>query len=368
MPHLLTAVLGLACLSSSLGAQTDPTVGAQPLDPPFQTERFEFDVAGQTLVGLLDRPTGRDPSSTVILVHGYGETDVAAGNGYYDLRARLARVGVSTLVWDKPGCGQSGGEFDIDQPVQSSADEVVAAARALGERGFETGPVGLWGISRAGWVAPLAMRDEPDLAFWISVSGPDGKENARYLLRENFRIEGRPPEEVQTLVGEWQARFNTVWQDGTYQDYLDAGPNLDRDPFMAFMGWSTLASEDDFYSYQEGFRTGNLTVDEDDELMVYVPGFASLLASIRRPVLALFGEDDSNVDWRRTAKLYRETVGASADASLTIRVFPGANHNIKVCRACGVREMTSPPWDAPYAEGYHDTIADWLVANSFGER
>lgn len=334
-----------------------------------QTEPFTFDVAGRTLVGLLDRPVGREPRSTVILVHGYGETDVVEGNWYHDLRSQFARVGVSTLVWDKPGCGQSEGEFDIDQPVQSSADEVVAAAHALQERGLlGTGPVGLWGISRAGWVAPLVMRDEPDIAFWISVSGPDGKENARYLLRENFRIEGRSPEEVRTLVGEWQGRFNTVWQGGTYQDYLDAGPTLDADPFVALMGWSTLASENDFYSYQEAFRTGDLTVDEDEGLMVYVPDFASLLASIRRPVLALFGENDSNVDWRRTAGLYRETIGANADASLTIRVFAGANHNIKVCQACGVREMMSPPWDRPYAQGYHDTIADWLVANSFGER
>lgn len=333
-----------------------------------QTEIFSFDVDGNTLVGLLDSPVGRDPMSTIILVHGYGETNVVEGNGFYELRSQFARVGVNTLVWDKPGLGQSEGEFDINQPVASSADEVVAAVRALKEqkiKGSET--VGVWGVSRAGWIAPLAMQQESDIAFWISVSGTDDKENARYLLESNFRLEGRSEQETEVLIAEWQARFNTAWQNGTYEQYLAAAPNLKNDAFMHFMGWGGDVSEEDFYAYQDLFRTGTFIVDEEEGLQIYVPGFREVLGSIDRPMLAVFGEKDTNVDWRKTAALYRETIGTNPAASLTINVFPNADHNLKQTETGGIREMYAQPGGMPLAEGYYEAMLAWLVEQQFGE-
>ena len=97
----------------------------------FQTERFMFETGGNNLVGLLDRPIDRDPAATIIIVHGYGQTKVVEQNWYYELRSQFAHLSINVLVWDKPGCGDSEGEFDINQPVESSADEVIAAIHAL---------------------------------------------------------------------------------------------------------------------------------------------------------------------------------------------------------------------------------------------
>ncbi len=330
-------------------------------------EPFVFEVDGLKLDGLLQMPTERQPLSTLIIVHGYGETNVVEQGWYGDLRARFARIGINTLVWDKPGCGSSEGEFDIDQPVESSAREVVAAVQALRDRRIEgSETIGLWGISRAGWIAPLAMQQDDSIAFWVSVSGTDDQENARYLIESNLRIEGRSESEVEQLVGEWQASFDTLWQDGTYEQYLNAAPNLSRDPFMELMGWGGRASEAQFLADQESFRTGALAVDEQTGLMIYVPGFRELLASIDKPVLALFGEKDTNVDWRKTAELYRETLGANPDASLTIRTFPDANHTLRVCETGGVREMLAQIGSAPYADGYYESMLSWLVEHGFG--
>jgi uncharacterized protein len=122
------------------------------------TQTFSFEVHGNRLVGLLDIPNNQTPTSTIIIVHGYGKTNVVEQNWYSDLRSNFARIGISVLVWDKPGCGQSGGEFDINQPVESSAEEVVAAVHALQAREVMGGQrIGLWGISRAGWIAPLDL-------------------------------------------------------------------------------------------------------------------------------------------------------------------------------------------------------------------
>ncbi|MEN1728711.1 MAG: alpha/beta hydrolase [Pseudomonadota bacterium] len=339
---------------------------AQSDDAPFETERFEFSVGGHQLVGLLDRP--EDPLATIIIVPGYGETRVLEQNAWFGLRSFFAKLGLNVLIWDKRGCGESEGEFDINQPVASSAEEVVAAVQALRSHGL-TGVerIGLWGVSRAGWIAPLAMQAEPDIAFWISVSGTDDKENARYLLESNWRIEGRSEAEVELLVSEWQNGFNTAWQGGSYADYLAATTTLRDNPFMHFMGWGGSVSEADFYAYQAQFESGELRVDPETQLQIVVPDFRPLLSSIDRPVLALFGEKDTNVDWRSTAALYRETLGANPEADLTLLTFPEADHMIQLAETGGVREGRNRT-EARYPPGYAESMRHWLISQGLGRR
>lgn len=334
-----------------------------------KTEPFMFEVHGNRLVGLFDMPTHQTPVSTIIIIHGYGKTNVVERNGYSDLRAHFARIGINVLVWDKPGCGQSEGEFDINQPVESSAEEVVAAVKALKAMGIPgSQQIGLWGISRAGWIAPLAIRSEPSINFWISASGVDDKENARYLLSSNLPIEGRSADETEHLIQAWQRSFDTAWRGEGYQEYLQAASVLSEDPFLQFMGWGKPVTEDAFNAYQELFSKGELSVDEESGLAVYIPNFSKVLSSLDIPVLALFGDMDSNVDWRKTLELYQETIGKNTAAHLSVRVFAGANHNLKQAKTGGVREMFGQPRNTPYAEGYFETITDWLVAHHFGSR
>ncbi len=59
---------------------------------------------------------------------------------------------------------------------------------------------------------------------------------------------------------------------------------------------------------------------------------------------------------------YRETIGANPDAELIVRSIPGANHMLRQARTGGVREQNTESWDWPYAEGYFESMADWLVA------
>lgn len=349
-------------------------IGAEAeLAVEFETTNYVLEVDGQKLDGLFDSPIDRDATATIILVHGYGETNVVAQNWFYDLRSRFARIGINTLVWDKPGCGSSEGTFNSNQSVESSAKEVAVAVQSLRESGAAgTEKIGLWGISRAGWIAPLAMDQDPSIAFWISVSGTDDKENFRYLLESNLLIEGRSEEQTQLLVDEWQARFNLTWQGGSFEESLKAGLNLDQDPFMKYLsgGDDELVDHDiarkNFIEYQRKFETGELLVDEEAELMIYVPEFEGILRKIEKPVLAIFGEKDTVVDWRKTSKLYNETIGLNPAASLVVKTFPNADHNIRQSNTGGIRERgPSDPWP-PFANGYYDSMLDWLIDLGFG--
>ena len=332
--------------------------------PPPSIERFEFDVDGKRMVGYIERPAERPAQATVIVVHSAGETNVVEWNSYAEARALFTELGLNVVIWDKPGCGESEGTYDDTQPVGSSAEEVVAAVNAFRERGIEGSErIGLWGGSRAGWVAPLAIQAEPSISFWISVSGVDDKENARYLLRKNLPIEGRSDEETEQLVNAWQTSIDIAALGGSYEEYAEAANVMSDDPFFQFMGWGEPISEESFDTYQMQFENGVYRYDPVERLAVYVQDFPELLSSIEIPVLALFGELDTNVDWRKTMTLYEQTIGSNPNADYTVKVFPNANHMLRQAKTGGVREQNTLSWDWPLAEGYFETMRDWLVAN-----
>ena len=79
---------------------------------------------------------------------------------------------------------------------------------------------------------------------------------------------------------------------------------MSEDPFFQFMGWGEPSTEESFRTLQAQFESGVYNYDPVSRLAVYVPEFPELLSSLDIPVLALFGELDTNVDWRQTAALY----------------------------------------------------------------
>jgi pimeloyl-ACP methyl ester carboxylesterase len=220
--------------------------------------------------------------------------------------------------------------------------------------------IGLWSISRGGWIAPLAMARDPRIGFWISVSGVDGLETFPYMLESNLRIEGRSDDEVAALTGELMRGFAITSGGGSLSEYLAATERLRHDPFMLrFTGGTPEVDPKAFAEQQRRFLSGEAQVDPESGLMVYVPDFADLLGSLDADVLALFGEKDRNVDWRRTRSLYERTIGGNPAASLTVRTFPDANHNLHHAATGGLREMEEMTERIP-SEGYYEAQLDWL--------
>jgi alpha/beta superfamily hydrolase len=302
-----------------------------------KTENFEFKYNGNKLAGFLDLPEGRAASGIAILVPGYGKTNFNEHHWYYDLlRSAFIQLGFACCEWDKAGCGKSEGAFDVNQPVQSSAKEVLAAISELKCRNIPgSANIGLWGISRAGWICPLVIQEYLAIAFWISVSGTDDKENFGYLLESNFRIEGRSETQTQLLISEWRQGNDLFRKGGSFEEYQKATQILRQDTF-----------------------------DEETGLMIYVPHFRETLEKINCPVLAIFGEKDANVDWRKTMALYRETIGSKKNARLTMKSLPDCNHSMIKCKTGGIHE-TINKWD--YGDGYLETIKAWLQGNRFGK-
>jgi hypothetical protein len=265
------------------------------------------------------------------------------------------------------GYGNSNGEFDALQTVENSADEALAAIQELKRlKVAGSKKIGLWGISRAGWICPLINRRVP-IDFWISVSGNDDKENFGYLLKSNLLIAGKSEEEAERLATAWKLGHRLFCTAADYESYLKAVSPLMQDSLCReLFGYSlveTITPEDrNKYLRDQQPYTNKGHFDAESGLWVYLENFDSLLQEMNCPVLALFGANDSQVNWRKTKVLYEKTIGQNPNASLTSRVFENCNHSLQKCITCAYGENLSElNWDA--CDGYYDTMVDWLRAN-----
>ncbi|MEL7342190.1 MAG: alpha/beta hydrolase, partial [Bacteroidota bacterium] len=215
--------------------------------------------------------------------------------------------------------------------------------------------VGLWGISRAGWICPLIINQYQNIAFWISVSGVDGKESFGYLFEQNLRINGHPEKEISHLVEEWKKGNEITHQGGRYDEYLAATEQLRKNSFIQRFNGGRQVTEEGFYNYQEFFK--QQLWDTTAQLQIYIEDFESLLAKVNCPVLALFGEQDMTVDWQKTKALYERILSPQR---LVIESFPRCNHNLFQCKTGGFYEFEDNNLAWNRCDGFLDTMTNWL--------
>ncbi|MFK8102621.1 MAG: CocE/NonD family hydrolase [Saprospiraceae bacterium] len=325
---------------------------------------FEFQFEEKTLRGLIEKPKDKKSTAIIILIPGYGKTNFVEGQWFSRLRDQLVATGLTVCFWDKMGCGNSDGVFNAQQPVENSAEEAIAAIRAIQTLNLPaSNKIGLWGISRAGWICPLINAQFP-IDFWISVSGTDDQENFGYLLAENLKIAGKQETEVEVLAQAWKEGHQLFCTQANFETYLKAIKPLSQDSTSRkLFGYKNETKITDAareaYTLNQKTYTSKGHFDEESGLWVYLKDFDKILLEIKCPVLALFGANDSQVDWQKTKKLYEQTIGLDANSILTTKVFPQCNHSLQKCITCAYQEdLSASNWDA--CNGYYATMKAWL--------
>ncbi|WP_299839826.1 alpha/beta hydrolase [uncultured Tenacibaculum sp.] len=317
---------------------------------------FEFE--GYNLQGVLNIPKDQTPKGVVIIVHGSGKTNAVKQEWHLDVRNAILNAGYATYMWDKMGCGKSEGVFNYNQTVQNSADEVIAAITSLKKQKIKgSDRIGLWGISRAGWINPIVINKYKNISFWISVSGVGPKESFVYLFKENLKIEDVPKDSIHILQNELKESYRITHSGGSFKDYMNATKNLRKNKFLKRFNGGRVVTEKGYLAYQKEFM--KMPFDYKTNLQIYVQDFESKLSKINCPVLALFGEKDTQVDWKKTKALYQKTLGEATH--FTTKSFPNCNHNLFECRTGGFYEFqdNNLPWIR--SESFLLTITSWLI-------
>ena len=331
-----------------------------------KNDKFEFQFENKTLRGLIESPLDGKPSALIIIIPGHGKTNFVIGNWWAEVRDNFVNSGLAVCFWDKMGCGESEGEYKHHQLVQNSAQEAFAAIQELKKYDeYQNLKIGLWGISRAGFICPLIYELYP-FDFWISVSGTDDKESFGYLLKSNLIIHGKSEKDADFLYKSWMNGHKTFCTGGDFESYYQATLPLMKDTLcQKLFGYSTEITEEDKELY---YSNQNQVVDFDEKsgLQIYVPGFKTTLLKINCPVLAIFGENDSQVDWRKTKELYEKTIGKETLPLLTVKTFENCNHSLQKCESCGIGEdLSKYNWSA--CDGYYESMNDWLKMNKIIE-
>ena len=244
---------------------------------------------------------------------------------------------------DKPGCGDTLGDWRQQSIVDRARTTVAAleAMRAVEE--VDADRVGLWGASQGGWVVPLAAAADHRVAFAILVSAaavsPFEQEAAS--LEQRMRLGGAPADEIEVAPS---AFWELVHQLRAFEPPEDVV--------------ASLSSDDPRYQY---FHAELISEPEPISFFSLIGDHDPLppLQSMRCPVLLIWGELDPHIPVDRSRRAFLEQFESADNRDITVATFPGANHWILV-----ERPEPGSHGKTRFAPGYIETMTDWAKAQT----
>src|SRR5262245_56054799 len=318
LPALLLSVCSAACHAASSPVHAVDSV---------RTEAVRFQSGGVTLAGTLFVPDERGRHPAVVLFHGSGpeprNAHVADG---------FARHGVAALTYDKRGVGESTGDFRSVSFTELSGDGLAAIRTLRARADVDAGRIGVWGLSQGGWLGPLAASRSPDVKFVIAVSGPgvSPAEQMVFYYASELRRGGLP----EADIAEASALRRVVWR------YLATGEGSEETQAAlersASKPWrATLAAQQDGL-----FRRSASDILHDEALRKRIwfreeANYDPLIAlrQLSVPALFVFGDADELVPVPASVAIIERTLRESDHRRAEIKVFPGADHTIRVVQS-----------------------------------
>jgi len=363
---LATFLLALALLV--------PACTRQP--QPARIEEITFQSGEFSLVGELRTPAGSGPFPVVLFVHGSGPIDRTMFGYYLPIMERMLHAGYATFAWDKPGTGESTGTIDKQRLIQQRAQIVLDAIEVMQARpDIDPGRIGLWGISQAGYVMPLVLSQSEDVAFMICVScgGMSGHDEAAYQITSFAMFCADVPEENADQRTALLAELDKARSIETYEEYLHYREVLDA---LSQTGGSGAIPEEAW-------------LENDPEIEDWWNP-VGVLEQVRIPVLAIFGDRDSNGDPIQGAYAWRKALEQAGNRNFRVELYPGVDHFMVASESRCLTEQEemfaqvlqeqgygplevslarfqqepgqhTPLSTWPYAPGYLDLIEEWLI-------
>lgn len=310
-----------------------------------KAEKFMFQSGHFDVVGELRIPSGDEKYPLVIMVHGDGPAYMTY---FFVLKQCFLRAGYATLMWDKPGFGQSTGEFSQSQLMTERAEILLdAISNVKDDPRIDSSRIGVWGISQAGYVIPSALSKTDDISFMIMVGcpGEDGIHQTAYLIRRQLEFDGVPEEEARQA----ENHFIQIYFAETFEQYIQHAKPLYDNPAQRELGFvSALWDKTNWKPHSpEGESFFNPI---------------KIIEKVTIPVLALFGEKDTQVDPVQGVEAYQEALTKAGNTNFRVELIPNSDHNIILCKTGSMKERnsrSSKEWQN-YAPEYLELMEKWL--------
>jgi len=359
-----------------------PACARQP--QPAKIEEITFQSGEFTLVGDLRTPAGTGPFPVILFVHGSGPADRTEFGMYLPIMERMLGAGYAIFSWDKPGTGESTGQVDNTPRVLHKRAQIVLDAIEVMKTRRDIDPqhIGLWGISQASYVMPLALSMSDDIAFMICVScgGMSGRDQGVYLNTLQSICAGVHEEQADEL----KRLLSELDKARTYETY--AGYVHYRETLAALAEIASVPPD----------NSGRGVIPEaawqanDPEIESWWNPIG-VIEQTTIPVLAIFGDRDPNGDAIQGAFAWRKSLERAGNPNFRIELLPGVGHIMEksqtgcleeqartfeqVLRDQGIESISEfqtvttgkepgkqPPLSAwPFVPEYLDLIKEWLT-------
>ncbi|HZD38408.1 MAG TPA: alpha/beta hydrolase [Actinomycetes bacterium] len=270
-----------------------------------------FDNRGTRLAGTFRAPAGGRPHAAVAFVDGSGP---AERDGWDAEAEALAGAGFASLAWDKPGCGDSVGDWR-EQSFQDRAREALAAVACLRRQpGVDPGRVVLLGGSQGGWIGPLAASMSPEVAAVISLSGPGVTpyEQEAYRVEHVLRDRGADQAQVAEALAFFHHRAARLLRGDDPRAVLD-----DQLRHKDALWYPVLGDDGTVEDLEFGAR-------------IYGYDPVPALERVTCPVLAIWGERDLYVPVAASLERFRAALDRAGNTAYRLEVIPDADHGLRL--------------------------------------
>jgi uncharacterized protein len=270
---------------------------------------ISFQDRGNRLVGDLVLPPWEGPHPGAVFVNGYGP----GGRDQGTWQERLAAAGIASLAYDKPGCGESTGDW-TRQTLGDRTEETTRAVEVLRSRpDISADLIVLLGAGQGGWVALEAARVGIGVAAVVitSSSAVGSFPLEQYRLTRRMSERGFASDEVALAQALLRERFRRVGAGEDPLSVLAAEAACHHAPWYRLMPGAT--PEEISYLARAA---------------VFDPGPA--LRDLRAPLLALYGCDDVFLPVEANAQHLRGILHDSGHRDFEIVLVPGADHTLRV--------------------------------------
>ena len=338
-------IASLVCLLATIsnGNAQSPSGQSSPattIEASFESSQFKIE-------GNLQLPDSIGSHPCIIMVHGDGPVDRTNYGSYQPVIQQFLRAGYACLSWDKPGSGASSGDFTPGRVFHERAQIVLDAIEFLNRQDcIDSSMIGLWGISQAGYVMPLVLEESDQVSFMIAVSCPamNSIDQSAYFITRQLICNGYSRIEA-ARTGQAFAR-RALARD--YNVYLEYAGFLDSNDYIASIGWGGIVPEDQFTAPDS---MGEMFLDP-----------ASYIPSLQLPILAIFGEKDTQIDPFQSAVAFQTGLERARNPHFSVMIFRRANHGIYYSDSGCMGEMRGPRPDRPvgYVVEYLEAMEDWL--------
>ena len=337
-----------------------------PAPLPYQVEEVAYQNGDINLAGTLTLPSATGIHPTVILVTGSGplnrDSDIFGFPIFGFLADHLTRKGIAVLRSDDRGVGGSTGDV-TEANLEDYAGDVVAAIELLKTHpNVDSSQIGLIGHSQGGLVGAIAASRSDDVAFVVMMAG----QTLGYpVLLESqveaiLRAEGAPEEFIQAEIG-LQRAVNTAVITGEGWDEVEvllAGRIRVQIESLNDAQKALLGDIDDFVAQVTQENLVLLRSPLFKFQMEYDP--VPVLEQLDVPVLALFGELDTQVIPELARPALDQAIEASGNEDYTTATLASANHLFQQAETGAISEYSV--LEPEFVSGFLDTVTEWLLA------